>query len=187
MTQYFDRHGRQLTADEALDEHGLIRSGVILRTSMQARDSRTPLTDMQCTLGAAGVRDGLGGLDGLHRPGSRVDYNINQDMLDEVERARREHDEHLANAWRGNDTVTAFRSSDARRIEPDPDEDDDDEPPRRRRRWQGRDPQGRESGTWESDGAPTLDELRLEHDAAVEAAYSTYDAELVAASKRDRG
>lgn len=89
--------------------------------------------------------------------------------------ARAEHDDYLRNAWR----------TDARRIEPEPDDDDDEppEPPRRRKVVQ-RDPFGREISSFESDAQPTLDELQLEHAAAVEVAYADYDRELLSAWRK---
>jgi len=40
LHQYF-RNGRQISPAEALDERGLIRDGVTMRTSMMARDSKS--------------------------------------------------------------------------------------------------------------------------------------------------
>jgi hypothetical protein len=91
LQQYFDRRtGRQLRQDEALDEHGVLRDGVIQRVRMSARDSRMPRfanDDFQ-----------------LNRPGFRT-ANTGTPLADMLTRdakaeAYAAHRDYLENSWR---------------------------------------------------------------------------------------
>src|SRR5271165_2511626 len=70
QVQYVTRDGRPLKEDDALDRHGIIRNGVVMRTSMTMLDhDNERLADSARR--AALVTDGAGS-SSFHRPGFRM-------------------------------------------------------------------------------------------------------------------
>jgi hypothetical protein len=87
--QYFDRSGRQLDEHEALED-GVLKSGVVMRTRMMARDSKMPRFTNEDYA--------------LHRPGFRsnsndtpLDFALTRDAKIDAYAAHRDY---LENSWR---------------------------------------------------------------------------------------
>jgi hypothetical protein len=90
QAQYFDRHGRQLSREEACDRNGIMRDGIIARTRLVMRD---------------------GDPFALHRPGFRSSSSdsLFGDQLarDAKREANEAHRYYLENAWRNPTTRLA--------------------------------------------------------------------------------
>jgi hypothetical protein len=102
--QYFDsRSGRQLSEDEALDHNGVIKSGVILRTPMSARDAGLP----RFTNDAGPLRlvDGYGNADplALRRAGFRQLVGGDSfDLRDAKRAAYQDYIDRMSRVWRAD-------------------------------------------------------------------------------------
>jgi hypothetical protein len=69
--RFTTRDGRPLSEEEALDDNGCIRDGVVMHTSLLMRDALSPL-QRSVAQSALRVTDSEGGTAGLHRPGWRI-------------------------------------------------------------------------------------------------------------------
>ena len=85
MTKYRYR-GRDVSADEALDENGVLLDGFSMLVPTALRDALTPLR----------VTDANGGTAGLHRPGYRI-ADTNDDAR---QRAYDEYRRRICDAWK---------------------------------------------------------------------------------------
>src|SRR5271169_4549360 len=92
LQQYFDRSGRRLRRDQAVDENGTLRDGVILRTAMAAMDA--------APRGMPRFTDDFQ----LNRPGWRGSASSSESLFGDQQTAKHDayksYNDTLTNAWR---------------------------------------------------------------------------------------
>jgi len=157
MTKYQYR-GRDVGADEAIDEDGILRDGFAVRVSLM--DAMTPL-QRAVAQNAARLHDGAGNTPG-HRPG----FVMSDDaaMRDAREEARDAYERELTNAWRAGDArkKVTQRDPQGRLLSTYEEENDDDV----------------RDALPVRDGNMTLDAIEARHAQRMADEYRRYDARV---------
>src|ERR1700726_3211316 len=93
---YLDKTGRQIDEKDALDAHGAIKDGIVMRVSL--RDSQS----VRRQSSRLRVTDSSGGADGLQKPGYRLPVSglLSTDAVAARDQAYSDHEAYLKDAYK---------------------------------------------------------------------------------------